>query len=190
MILLQEEINKSVDILREGGTILYPTDTVWGLGCDATNIKAVQRIFDIKKRADSKAMILLIDSLPTLNLYVKYIPSIVYQLIQEATKPLTIIYPKGKNLAINLLGEGGSIAIRIATDDFSQKLCKALGKPIVSTSANMSGQETPRLFSEIAPDIIDKVEYVVKHRQKDSTTQTTSTIIRVENDNRYTLIRQ
>lgn len=186
----QEEIKNAINVLQEGGIILYPTDTVWGIGCDATNEEAVKRIFDLKQRADHKAMIVLIDSSAKLRGYVDSIPEMAWELIELSTKPLTIIYPQGKNLAKNLMGSDGSIAIRITTDCFSKKLCETFRKPIVSTSANISGHKTPNIFGDIEPQLLTEVDYVVHYRQNEKEVKTASSIIKLDKNNVFKLIRQ
>ena len=140
-------MEKIIDILKSGGTILYPTDTIWGIGCDATNPEAVKRVYDIKKRADSKAMLVLVDSTVKVNFYVSDVPAVAWDLIEFTTKPLTIIYDGARNLAENLLAEDGSVGIRVTAEEFSKQLCFRFRKAIVSTSANISGQPSPANFS-------------------------------------------
>jgi L-threonylcarbamoyladenylate synthase len=176
---MEEEIKKCVDVLRSGGVILYPTDTVWGLGCDATNEVAVKRIYDIKQRADSKALLLLVDSVSKLQGYVDEMPDLAYDIIEMSEKPITIIYSKGKNLADNVLANDGSIGIRVTKELFSHTLCERFRRPIVSTSANVSGVTTPRNFSQIASEIIQSVDYVVGYRQEDRVETVASSIIKL-----------
>ena len=139
--------------MREGGVILYPTDTIWGIGCDATNEDAVRRVYEIKQRQDSKAMLVLVDSSVKVDFYVRDVPEVAWDLIDLADKPLTIIYSGARNLAANLLAEDGSVGIRVTNEDFSKRLCQQFRKAIVSTSANVSGQPSPGNFSEISEDI-------------------------------------
>ena len=146
---MQQEINKAIDILRKGGVILYPTDTIWGIGCDATNSEAVEKIYKIKQRAESKAMLVLINDSSELDKYVESVPDIAYELIDVTVKPLTIIYDDAIGLASNLIASDGSVGIRVTKEEFSNQLCKRLKKPIVSTSANISGEKTPATFREI-----------------------------------------
>ena len=143
---MRDDIKKACEIMQAGGLILYPTDTIWGIGCDATNEEAVRRVYELKKRADNKAMLVLLDSTAKLEAYVDNVPDIAWDLIEVADKPLTIIYSKGKNLAPNLLGENGSIGIRITREKFSHDLCEQFRKPLVSTSANVSGEPSPANF--------------------------------------------
>ena len=176
---MEEEIKKSIEVLRAGGVLLYPTDTVWGLGCDATNETAVKRIYEIKQRADSKALLLLIDSVGKLQGYVDEVPELAYDIIEMSEKPITIIYSKGKNLATNVLADDGSIGIRVTRELFSRALCERFRRPIVSTSANISGAPTPRNFSQIALEVIESVDYVVGYRQTDLSEATASSIIKL-----------
>lgn len=174
-----EEIKKACEVLQAGGIILYPTDTIWGIGCDATNEKAVQRIYELKQRADNKAMLVLTDSPAKLNMYVDRVPDIAWDLIQVADKPLTIIYPEAKSLAANLLAEDGSVGIRITNEEFSRKLCECFRKPLVSTSANVSGDVSPANFSEISDVIKNGVDYIVAYRQDDQSKAVPSGIIKL-----------
>ena len=140
---MTEDIKKACEVMAAGGIILYPTDTIWGIGCDATNEKAVQRVYELKRRADNKAMLVLMDSEAKLDRYVSDVPDIAWDLISVSDKPLTIIYSSAKNLATNLLGADGSVGIRITNEEFSKKLCERFRKPLVSTSANVSGEPSP-----------------------------------------------
>jgi L-threonylcarbamoyladenylate synthase len=162
-----EEIKKTCEVLQAGGIILYPTDTVWGIGCDATNEEAVKKVYELKRRVDNKAMLVLTDNPAKLNMYVSRIPDIAWDLIEVADKPLTIIYPKAKNLAANLLADDQSVGIRITNETFSKTLCERFRKPIVSTSANISGQPSPSNFNEISEEIKAGVDYVVNFRQEE-----------------------
>lgn len=174
-----EDIKKACEIMQAGGLILYPTDTIWGIGCDATNEAAVKRVYDLKQRVDNKAMLVLIDSNAKLNGYVSNIPDIAWDLIAIADRPLTIIYPDAKNLASSLLAEDGSVGIRISNEEFSRKLCERFRKPLVSTSANISGQPSPANFSEISEEIKNGVDYIVKYRQDDMSKSRPSGIIKL-----------
>ena len=147
--------------MREGGVILYPTDTVWGIGCDATNEDAVRRVYEIKQRQDSKAMLVLVDSSVKVDFYVRDVPEVAWDLIDLADKPLTIIYSGARNLAANLLAEDGSVGIRVTNEEFSKRLCQQFRKAIVSTSANISGQPSPKNFSEISEEVKSAVDYIV-----------------------------
>jgi L-threonylcarbamoyladenylate synthase len=176
---MNQDILNSIKVLKNGGTILYPTDTVWGIGCDATNYAAVDKVFKIKLRDDSKALIVLVNSIEMLERYVDVIPEIALQLIEVADKPLTIIYPRAVNIAENIISEDGSIGIRIVNEPFCNELIKKLNKPIVSTSANISGKPAPEFFSKIDKEIIEKVDYVVKYRQNEAKVAKPSSIIKV-----------
>jgi L-threonylcarbamoyladenylate synthase len=184
-----EDLKNALDILKKGGIILYPTDTVWGLGCDATNPDAVDRIYKIKKREDSKSMLVLVDSSGRLNSYIREIPEIAWELIDAAVNPITLIYPGAKNLAKNLIAGDGSIGIRISDDEFCKSLIKKFGKPIVSTSANISGEKTPSVFSEISEEIKDSVDYIVEWRQDDYDNKPPSSIIKLGEGGLFKIIR-
>ncbi|MCD8437172.1 threonylcarbamoyl-AMP synthase [Tenacibaculum dicentrarchi] len=172
------QIKNSVSFLKTGKTILYPTDTVWGIGCDATNFEAVQKIYQLKNREESKSLIILVDSVEMLKKYVHAVSETVLNILKITEKPTTIIYPNPKNLAKNTIASDNTIAIRIPKDDFCLQLIKAFGKPIVSTSANVSGEPTPKTFSEISTAILQSVDYVVALHQ-DKTTEKSSTILKV-----------
>ncbi len=182
-------VKETVSVLRSGGIVLYPTDTVWGLGCDATNEEAVQRLIRLKHRAQGKSMLVLLDSDAKLPSYVQEVPSIAYDLIDAAIRPLTLIYPGARNLAPSLIAPDGSIGIRITREKISQAICQQLRVPIVSTSANISGNQTPRFFSEIDPEVVTAVDYVVPLRQDDRTSALPSEIIKLGVHNEVTLIR-
>lgn len=176
---MTDDIQKACEIMQAGGIILYPTDTIWGIGCDATNEKAVQRVYELKRRIDNKAMLVLTDTTAKLSMYVPEIPDIAWDLIEVADKPLTVIYPHARNLAGNLLGEDGSVGIRITNEEFSRKLCARFRKPLVSTSANISGEPSPANFSEISDVIKNGVDYIVKYRQDDMSKAKPSNIIKL-----------
>lgn len=188
--MLKEEIEKALQVLKEGGVILYPTDTIWGIGCDACNAKAVDKIFKLKGRDESKSMIILLDSENKLPSYVREVPEIAYDLIEFAENPLTIIYSGAKNLAPNTIGQDGTVAIRITRDDFSKHLIQRFRKPIVSTSANLSNEPSPRNFQEISAAILDGVDLVVDWKQDDMTQKKPSTIMKLEPDGRFVFIRK
>ena len=185
-----DDLNKACEILRKGGVILYPTDTIWGLGCDATREDVVKRIYEIKRRSDSKSMLTLLDSSTRLERYVDELPGIAPDLIECSDKPLTIIYSGAKNLASNLIAPDGSIGIRITKEAFSQKLCRQFGKPIVSTSANFSGEPAPTCFSEINKEIFRLVDYVVNYRSDETQKSKPSSIIRLEKNGGIKIIRE
>ncbi len=176
---MHNDIKKALEVLHSGGIILYPTDTIWGIGCDATNEKAVERIYQIKKREDSKSMLVLMENINFLSRYVEEVPEIAYDLIELSDKPLTIIYPGAKNLAKNLIARDGTMGIRISSEDFTRQLIQRFKKPIVSTSANISGTPAPAVFHEITPEILAAVDYVVEYRQEDSNPATPSSIIKL-----------
>ena len=177
-------------MLKNGGTILYPTDTVWGIGCDACNSEAVERIYRIKKRNETQSMLVLISDADMLFSYVGAVPDIALQLIEMADKPLSIIYADARNLAANIIADDGSVGIRVAKDDFCRKLIKAFGKPIVSTSANISGGKTPGIFAEISEEIKTEVDYVVNFRQDDCKPAKASSIIKLYADGAFRIIRR
>jgi L-threonylcarbamoyladenylate synthase len=185
-----EDIKNACKVLGEGGLILYPTDTIWGIGCDATDEAAVRRVYDLKKRADRKAMLVLIDSPAKIERYVREVPDVAWDLVGLTDKPLTVVYPEGRNLAANLPGEDGSIGIRVTAEPFSHELCKAFRKPLVSTSANISGQPSPRSFGDIADEVKRSVDYIVKYRQTDKTEHQPSGIIRFKADGTIQIIRK
>ena len=176
---MTEDIKKACEVMAAGGIILYPTDTIWGIGCDATNEKAVQRVYELKRRTDNKAMLVLMDSEAKLDRYVSDVPDIAWDLISVSDKPLTIIYSSAKNLATNLLGADGSVGIRITNEEFSKRLCERFRKPLVSTSANVSGEPSPANFSEVSEVIKEGVDYIVNYRQDDMSKAAPSGIIKL-----------
>lgn len=186
---MKQEVKKTAEMIKKGGIILYPTDTIWGIGCDATNWKAVERIYKLKNRQDSKSMLVLVSSVKMLEKYVNHIPEQAYQLIQFATKPLTIIYPDGVNLAENLLAADYSIGIRLTKDPFCANLINEIRRPLVSTSANVSGQASPKNFAEITQTIKDGVDYIVGLRQNKKTNPPPSNIIKLELNGQFQIIR-
>jgi L-threonylcarbamoyladenylate synthase len=185
-----DDLTKAVEVLRNGGIILYPTDTIWGLGCDATNTAAVKRVYEIKQREDSKSMLVLMENPNLLNSYIAEVPEIAWELIEVADQPLTIIYPKAKNLAANLLATDGSVGIRITNEAFSQQLVQRFRKPIVSTSANISGQKTPQNYAEISEEIKRSVDYIVAYRQDDFSKSKPSSIIKLGVGGQIEIIRK
>jgi len=187
---MNNDIKKAVDVLRAGGVILYPTDTIWGLGCDATNKEAVEKIYKIKKRDDSKSMLVLIDNPAKLNSYIDVVPELAWDLIDLADKPLTIIYPNAKNLASNIVASDGTVGIRVTNEDFSRALCQRFRMPIVSTSANISGTTAPAVFSEITEEIKSQVDYIVGFRQEENGSPAPSGIIKLGVDGEVTVIRE
>ena len=176
--------------MREGGVILYPTDTIWSIGCDATNEDAVRRVYEIKQRQDSKAMLVLVDSSVKVDFYVRDVPEVAWDLIDLADKPLTIIYSGARNLAANLLAEDGSVGIRVTNEDFSKRLCQQFRKAIVSTSANISGQPSPKNFSEISEEVKSAVDYIVGYRQEEISNPKPSSIIKLDKGGVIKIIRE
>jgi L-threonylcarbamoyladenylate synthase len=185
-----DDIVKAVEVLRSGGIILYPTDTIWGIGCDATNAAAVSRIYEIKKRQDTKSMLVLMENPNLLNSYISEVPEIAWELIEVADTPLTIIYPGAKNLAANLLAMDGSIGIRITNEAFTQQLIQRFRKPVVSTSANISGEISPRNFAEISEEIKKSVDFIVNFRQDDLSRSNPSGIIKLGVGGQVEVIRK
>ena len=186
----KEDMAEAVKVLKAGGVILYPTDTVWGLGCDATNAEAVERIYRIKQRQDSKALIVLADSEAMISRYVAEVPEVAWDVIELATRPTTVIFDRGLNLAPNLLAQDGSVGIRLSREAFSSQLCFHLRKPIVSTSANVSGQPSPRIFREIIEEIRQQVDYVVRYRQDDIKPASPSSVIKLGRGGEVKIIRE
>lgn len=187
--MMNDDIQKACEVMQAGGLVLYPTDTIWGIGCDATNADAVRKVFDLKQREDNKALLVLIDSPAKLNAYVSDVPDMAWDLIDMSTEPLTIIYPQGKNLASNLLSSDGSIGIRVTKELFSKSLCERFRRPVVSTSANISGQPSPANFSEISEEIKRGVDYIVRYRQEDTTKAAPSHIMKLGDGGLFQLIR-
>lgn len=185
-----DDITRALNILREEGVIIYPTDTIWGLGCDATSPTAVEKIFSIKQRTGGKSLIILVNGLTMLERYVRSIPDIAANLIEVTDKPLTIIYPAGRNLAPGVCSEDGSVGIRISDDGFCRELIGRFRKPLVSTSANISDMPAPSVFGEIDERIIKSADYVVRYRQDDTIKKTPSPVIRVSDDGVIKIIRQ
>lgn len=175
----REDISKAIEVMNRGGVILYPTDTIWGLGCDATNEEAVKRIYEIKRRNDAKALITLVDSEAKIDFYVREVPEVAWQLIDVAERPLTIIYDGARNLAPNLLAEDGSAGIRITKEEFSRNLCMRMRRAIVSTSANISGEPSPKCFADISPEILKAVDYVCTSRRNETHNPPASNIIKL-----------
>ena len=188
----KSDLQAALKVLREGGVILYPTDTVWGIGCDATNADAVSRVYEIKRRVDSKAMLVLLDSAGKLQGYMEKVPETAWMLLEanDGQRPMTIIYPNAKNLAPNLLAEDGSVGIRITHEAFSKALCEQLRHPIVSTSANFSGEPAAAIYSEINPQLLAEVDYVCAFRRADNTSHAPSSIIKVDERERIRIIRE
>ncbi len=188
--MFKEEVAKALKVLQEGGIILYPTDTIWGIGCDATNTEAVQRIYQLKQREESKSMIILLDNDNKLLSYVREVPDLAYDLIEFAENPLTLILSGAKNISSALINADGSIGIRVVKNEFCQQLINRLRKPLVSTSANISGKPSPKNFMAIDAEIIEGVDYVVDLEQHDLQEKKQSTIMKLEADGRFTFIRK
>ena len=189
----EEDIRRAVETLRQGGVILYPTDTVWGIGCDATNPEAVKRVYQIKQRDDSKALICLVDSDARMQRYVRQVPDVAWQLIdslQDGGKPTTLILDGAVNLAPNLIADDGSIGIRITQEPFSKELCYRFQKALVSTSANISGEPAAQNYSDIDPKIVEAVDYVCWSRRQEHKPHTPSSIIKLGLDGEVTIIRK
>jgi len=187
---MKTELIRANAHLQLGNIILYPTDTIWGIGCDATNNNSVKKIYEIKRRNDSKSMLVLVSGLKMLSLYVKNIPQQAVELIEKTRKPLTIIYPEAYNLAHNLLAADGSVGIRITTDSFCKALIKSFGKPIVSTSANISGNSYPTNFQEVSQEIIHSVDCVVNWRQNELSSGLPSQIVKIEANGELLILRK
>lgn len=185
----KEDIHRAVEVMNKGGIILYPTDTIWGLGCDATNADAVRRIYEIKQRTDAKALISLVDSETKVQFYVKEVPEVAWDVMELSERPMTVVFDGGRNLAPNLLAEDGSVAIRITKEAFSKELCMRMKRAVVSTSANISGQPAPRCFAEISEEIKRAVDYICTSRQDEPPTQTASSIIKLGAGGEVTIIR-
>ena len=186
----EEDINESLITLRKGGIILYPTDTIWGLGCDPTNPAAVERIYGIKSRETGKSLLILVDGVAMLERYVSEVPEIAWELTSVSDDPLTVIYPSGKNLAPGVCNEDGSIGIRICRDEFCRELIRRFRKPVVSTSANLSGKPSPGNFSEIDNPVIEAADYVVEYRQDERRKHSSSPLIKLSPDGTIKIIRK
>jgi L-threonylcarbamoyladenylate synthase len=189
-MIFDEDIKESLVVLKKGGIILYPTDTIWGLGCDATNPSAVDKIFRIKSRNESKSLLVLVHGIQMLERYVNDIPEIAYELIDVSDGPLTLIYPSGKNLAPGVCNEDGSVGIRVCHDEFCSELINRFRKPIVSTSANFSGKPSPENFGDIESRVIEAVDYVVNYRQDDRQKFKPSPVIKLEKNGTIQIIRK
>ena len=188
--MLREEINKALEVLKNGGVILYPTDTIWGLGCDATNTEAVDKLLKIKNRPADKSLIVLLDVDSKLQSYVTEIPEVAYDLIEYAENPLTIIFSGAKNLAPNVINTDGSVGIRVVKHDFCTPLLQRFRKPIVSTSANLSGKPSPKYFDDIDPEILEAVDYVVDFEQENRSHKKPSTIMKLSPGGQFEFIRK
>ena len=188
--MLKEEVAKALKVIQDGGIILYPTDTIWGIGCDATNTEAIKKIFALKQRDEAKSMIILLDTENKLESYVQEVPSIAYDLIEYAENPLTLVMPGAKNISPALIAADGSVGIRVTKHDFCQQLIQRLRKPLVSTSANISGKPSPQTFDGVDQEIIDGVDYVVDLEQHNTGKKKPSTIMRLNPGGQFEFIRR
>lgn len=186
---MQTEINNTLNILKQGGIILYPTDTIWGIGCDATNFKAIEKIYKLKQRNECKSLICLVSDLEMLNFYIEDVPETAYQILKYSDKPTTIIYDKPIRIAPNLIATDNTLAVRVVNDHFCSLLIKKLRRPIVSTSANISGQSTPKSFKEIREEILKGVDYVV-NLPYEKKSLIPSSIIKLTTEGKITVIRE
>lgn len=184
------DIAEATRVLREGGVILYPTDTVWGIGCDARNSRAVRRIFEIKRRSEAKALITLVDSLAALDRVVDDVPEVAAQLAELSDSPVTIIYDHGRDVAPELLAPDGSIGVRLTREPFSAALCRSLRGPLVSTSANISGEPTPMDFASISPEILAAVDYVCTSRRDEAPAAKSSSVIKISEGGVFKILRK
>lgn len=189
MKTLEQDVSDALRILKHGGVILYPTDTVWGIGCDATRTEAVRRVFELKQRADSKALVLLVDSVDSLYNTVANVPDVAIQLIDASDRPVTVIYDRALPLAPGVSADDGSVAVRVTSEIVSKALCSKLRRPLVSTSANISGQPTPVTFSEISDEIKSGVDYIMEHG-RDYLQSKPSIIIKISDDSSFRIIRK
>ncbi len=187
---MEEEIKNALAVLHKEGTILYPTDTVWGLGCDARNKDAVAKLFKIKQRAEYKSMVVLVCDEKMLNRYVKEVPAVAWDLIEAAEEPITIIYPDAMNVARNVIADDGTVAIRIVRDEFCRKLISLFKRPVVSTSANLSGQPAPIIYSKIPGEITEAVDHIVNFNRQVIIRTKPSTIIRLLKNGEFEVIRK
>lgn len=188
--MLRDEVVKALKVLQEGGIILYPTDTIWGIGCDATNTDAIKKIYALKQRDEAKSMIILLDTENKLESYIQEVPAIAYDLLEYAENPLTLVMPGARNISPALISADGCVGVRVAKHDFCQQLIQRLRKPLVSTSANISGRPSPQNFGEIEQEVIDGVDYVVDLEQHDLQQKKPSTIMRLNPDGRFEFIRR
>ena len=184
------DIESALKCLKEGGVILYPTDTVWGIGCDARNDEAVRRIFAIKQRAEAKAMISLVADVAQFERFTESLPDVAYELLEQAVRPLTLVVDRPRGLCRSLLAPDGSAGMRISSEPFNREVCLRLRAPLVSTSANISGAPTPRFFNEIAPEIINAMDYVVSYRRDDVTPRASSSVIKIGDDATIKILRK
>lgn len=188
--LLTSEVEQAARVLLGGGVIVYPTDTIWGIGCDATDPAAVEKVFALKKRTESKSLIVLVDSQDSLLRTVRTVPEPAWDIIRYAERPVTIIYDHPVGVAANALAEDGSLGIRVTSDEFCRQLIRKIRRPLISTSANVSGEPSPASFADISGEILSGADYVVKYRQDDRSSAQASTIIKLTDDCRVTVIRK
>lgn len=186
----ETDIKNAIETLRQGGVILYPTDTIWGIGCDATNEAAVKRIYEMKRRDDSKAMICLVDNANRIQRYVSNVPDVAWDIFELATKPTTVILDGAKNIARNLIAEDGSIALRVTNEEFSKQLCYRFQKPLVSTSVNISGEPAAQNYRDIPEEFLTHADYVCWTRRQEHLPHTPSSIIRLTPQGEVTIIRK
>lgn len=186
----REDIRRAITVMNGGGIILYPTDTIWGLGCDACNAEAVARIYRIKQRQDAKALISLVDSAAKIPFYVREVPDVAWDLIELSEKPLTIVYDGARNLAETLMADDGSAALRVTREPFSRELCMRMRRAVVSTSANVSGQPSPACFADIAPEILSAVDYVCTSRREETSNPPASSVIKLGAGGLIKIIRE
>ena len=187
---IADEAKRAIEVMRKGGVILYPTDTVWGIGCDATNEEAVKRVYEIKRRVEAKALITLVGSIGQLCQFVDDPPEVALELAELATTPCTIVYDHPRGRAQELLAPDGSAGVRLTSEDYSRAICMGLRRPVVSTSANVSGEPTPKFFAEISKEIIDAVDYVAFYRRNDLTAHAASSVIKIASDSSMKIIRR
>ncbi|MBT8263101.1 MAG: threonylcarbamoyl-AMP synthase [Bacteroidia bacterium] len=186
---MKAEIEAALSVLKKGGLILYPTDTVWGIGCDATNADAIEKVYKLKKRHESKSLICLVSDFKMLNQFVENIPEVAYDILKNAAKPTTIVYDDPIRVAENLVPEDNTLAIRVVQNDFCKQLIRRFRRPIVSTSANISGEATPASYNDIAPEIKHGVDYIVNWGQKNRSAKA-SAIIKLSKDGAVQIIRK
>ena len=186
---MQSDIKRAIKVLKEVGSILYPTDTIWGLGCDVSNQKAVDKIYKIKNRIEGKSLIILVNKIEMIERYVKYVNPLIYDLVANYDRPLTVIYPGAKNVARGVYAADKSIGIRVVNDTFCSALIEEFGNGIVSTSANISGEPSPAIFQQISPAVKNQVDYIVEHAQDRIRTMRPSRIIRVKDNGHFEVVR-
>ena len=188
--MLKDEVAKALKVIQEGGIILYPTDTIWGIGCDAANTDAVKRIFALKQRDEAKSMIILLDTDNKLQSYIQDVPELAYNLIEYAENPLTLVLPGAKNISPALIAADGSVGVRVTTHQFCQQVIQRLRRPLVSTSANISGEPSPQYFGQVSDDIINRVDYVVDLEQHSTEIKKPSTIMRLDPSGKFEFLRR